>query len=449
MIARQTKLQLLVFVIISVVGLTYTAVTYAGLGKYLGVDNGYLVSADFADSGGIFQDAEVTYNGVPVGTVEALELIPDGVRVTLRLEPGTQVPDDTEAVVGNRSAVGEQFVDLQPTRDGEPFLDAGDVIPMASTDIPISPTTLIVNLDDFVSSVDNEELAIVLDELGQAFDGAGESLTRLVDNGDVLTQAAIDTLPEQKALLRDGEIALNTQRDVGGQFRSFNEDLALLTTTLRETDPDFRRLFDNGTRSAASFTTLIENNRTALPILLDNLITVAQIQKVRLPAIRQTLVTYPNVVAGGFTVVPGDGTSHFGLVTEPEPPTCFEGYESTVERDPEVTSIRPNADVFCANSEGETNVRGARNIPRPGGLPPYPDDRPADVPSAPDGSSEPNQSRLPSIAEDEVALGDYDPISGNVITEEGHRFTLGSTAGAAARFGDDSWKWLVLNPLSE
>ncbi len=26
------------------------------------------------------------------------------------------------------------------------------------------------------------------------------------------------------------------------------------------------------------------------------------------------LVTYPAVVAGGFTVVPGDGTSHFGLV---------------------------------------------------------------------------------------------------------------------------------------
>ena len=31
--------------------------------------------------------------------------------------------------------------------------------------------------------------------------------------------------------------------------------------------------------------------------------------------IEQILVTYPNVVAGGFTVAPDDGTTHFGLVT--------------------------------------------------------------------------------------------------------------------------------------
>lgn len=448
MIARQTKVQLLVFLLISIVGLSYTAVTYAGLGKYVGLDNGYLVSAEFEDSGGIFAGAEVTYNGVPVGSVEELELVEDGVRVHLRLETDTDVPSDTRALVGNRSAVGEQFVELQPERSGEPYMAEGDIIAMTNTEIPISPTTFVVNLDDFVTSIDNEELAIALDELGKAFDGAGESLTRLVDNGDVLTQAAIDTLPEQKALLRDGETALNTQRDVGGQFRSFNEDLALLTTTLRETDPDFRRLYDNGTRSAAAFTELIDNNRTAVPILFDNLITAAQIQKVRLPAIRQTLVTYPNVVAGGFTVVNGDGTSQFGLVTEQEPPICTEGYTAP-ERDPSDTTIRPDRTAFCANSDGETNVRGAQNAPRPNGLPPYPNDRPANDPTAPDASRSPSVDGAAAMNDDVTALGDYDPISGHVITDEGYRFTLGNTAGAAESFGDDSWKWLVLKPLSQ
>jgi hypothetical protein len=36
-----------------------------------------------------------------------------------------------------------------------------------------------------------------------------------------------------------------------------------------------------------------------------------------------------------------------------------------------------------------------------------------------------------------------------VITETGERFTLGSTAGASARFGSDSWRWLLLNPLAK
>ena len=34
MISRQTKAQLMVFLLISIIGLSYTAVRYAGLGRY-------------------------------------------------------------------------------------------------------------------------------------------------------------------------------------------------------------------------------------------------------------------------------------------------------------------------------------------------------------------------------------------------------------------------------
>jgi len=440
-ITRQTWLQLIAFAVISVVGVTYTGLTYAGLDRFF-VDTGYLVSADFEDSGGIFEAAEVTYRGVPVGTVEDMSLIDDGVRVTMRLRPGTEVPADARALVANRSAVGEQYVDLLPQEQGAPFLEDGDVIPKDRTDIPISPAELIVGLDDFVSSIDTRDLAVTLDELGQAFDGAGGSLQRLVDSGDLLTQAAIDNLGTTKQLLRDGEVALDTQRDVAGQFRSFNRDLALLADTLRSSDPDFRRLYETGTRSAQEVTALVEANRAALPVLFDNLITFAQVQNVRLPALRAILVTYPNVVAGGFTVVPGDGTSHFGLVTEQDPPVCEEGYESTRRRDPSDTSISPNLQAYCAReSPDPVNVRGARNVPRPNFLPPFPEDRQRAASSSTSGA--------PVRTFDEVALADYDPISGRVITLDGQRFTLGSTAGAASRFGSDSWRWLLLNPLSQ
>jgi phospholipid/cholesterol/gamma-HCH transport system substrate-binding protein len=443
-ITRQTWTQLVVFAIISIVGVTYTGLTYAGLDRFF-VDTGYLVSADFEESGGIFEAAEVTYRGVPVGTVERMSLVEDGVRVTMRLRPGTQVPDDARALVANRSAVGEQYVDLLPQREGGPFLDEGDIIPKERTQTPISPAELIVGLDDFVSSIDTRDLAVTLDELGKAFDGAGDSLQRLVDSGDVLTQAAIDNLGPTKQLLRDGEIALDTQRDVSGQFRSFNRDLALLAETLRSTDPDFRRLYETGSRSAEEVTALVESNRAALPVLFDNLITFAQIQNVRLPALRQILVTYPNVVAGGFTVVPGDGTSHFGLVDTQDPRPCEEGYESTDRRPPQeydlVNPRTPNLNAFCARqSPDDVNVRGSRNAPRPNGLPPFPEDRQARASGA---------SGAPVRTFDEVALADYDPISGRVITLDGQRFTLGSTAGAESRFGSDSWRWLLMNPLSK
>lgn len=439
MISRQTKAQLLVFLLISLVGLSYTGVRYAGLGQYF-VDQGYVVAADFADSGGIFDGAEVTYRGVPVGEVVDLSLIEGGVRVDLRLDPGTQVPTGARAVVANRSAVGEQYVDLLPDRAGAPYMAAGDVIGTARTSIPVSPTELIVNLDDFVTSIDTEDLAVVLGELGTAFgNGAGNSLQQILDDGDLLTRAALEALPETTTLIRDGETVLDTQRDVAGQFLSFTKDLAALTTTLRTSDPDFRALFANGTQSANELTDLIRENRSDLPILLQNLVTVAQIQKVRLPALRQILVTYPNVVAGGYTVVPGDGTTHFGLVTDTSPPICERGYEDTVKRSPfELSPRTPNLAAGCELPRGDpSSVRGGARAPRPG--------------DAAGSGSRSAGSRVPSVDgsdADALRFGDYDPASGRVITADGERLSIGSTSGAQRVFGQDSWQWLLLAPLS-
>ena len=459
MITRQTKVQLLVFLIISVVGLSYTGIRYAGLGKYF-LDTGYVVSAEFVDSGGIFEGAEVTYRGVPRGKVADMELVDGGVKVDLRLEPGTEVPDDLRAVVRNRSAVGEQYVDLLPERDGAPYLEPGDVIPMSRTDIPITPTQLITNLDDFVTSIDTTDLAIVLDELGAAFeDGAGQSLQEIIDSGNSLTRAATDALPETKALIRDGNTALNTQRDVAGQFRSFNADLALLSQTLRSSDPDFRRLYANGTSSANELTDLLRQNRTDLPVLLQNLLTVAQIQKVRLPGMEQILVTYPNVVAGGFTVVPGDGTTHFGLVTNSDPPVCDPGYDTTERRPPsDIATRTPNLAAYCALPDGSpSNVRGARQAPYPATSVPFPENGNAGADKAtppPPYERKPypgngNGSQVSSASSVRgFAVGDYDPLTGHVVTEDGRRLSIGSTNRAEQVFGSDSWQWLLLGPLT-
>ncbi|MDP9101706.1 MAG: MCE family protein [Actinomycetota bacterium] len=469
MISRQTKLQLLVFGLISLLGLTYTGVKYAGL-NFIS-DRGYLVSADFSDSGGIFTGAEVTNRGVPTGSVESLQLQPTGVRVVMRLKPGSAIPNDVKAVIGNRSAIGEQFVDLQPQRDGGPFLRRGDVIDQQHTAIPISPTTLLVNLDRLVKSVDLSQLGILLEELGTSFQGAGDSLQRLVDRGDALTRSATDALPQTTALIRDGQKVLDTQRAVAGQFQSFNRDLAALSTTLRSSDPDFRKLFADGTTSALATKDLLDSNRTALPVLLGNLVTVAQVQAVRLPALRQILVTYPNVVAGGFTVVPGDGTTHFGLVLNNNPPPCQAGYQTTVKRPPADTTLKtPNLAAYCAEKRGSpTDVRGAQNAPRPPGVAPFPNDgsnpngtgagSPAGLSGGSaglsggsaglsGGSAGAGRSAAATTPADSVVLGDYNPVTGQVITADGTRLTLGSTAGAQRLYGDESWHLLLLGPLT-
>ena len=107
------------------------------------------------------------------------------------------MPTDTLAVVENRSAVGEQYVDLQPRSGGGPFLADGDRIDSPDNRTPLHTETLLLHLNRLVKSVDKGDLVTVIDELDNAFSGTGPDLQRLLDSGDALTRAATDNLPSR------------------------------------------------------------------------------------------------------------------------------------------------------------------------------------------------------------------------------------------------------------
>jgi phospholipid/cholesterol/gamma-HCH transport system substrate-binding protein len=420
MITRATKVQLAVFVLISLLGVSYVSAKYVGLTDKV-TGSTYLVSADFAESGGIFTNAEVTYRGVTVGRVDRLALQRDGVRVHLRLEDGTRIPSDTVAVVANRSAVGEQYVDLQPKRAGAPYLAEGGEIPRRNTETPLPVQTLLVNLDRLVNSVPRDDLVTVIDELGTAFNNTGADLQRLIDKGNALTKEATTALPETVRLIDDGQTVLDTQRASGPAIKSFAEDLALLSATLRDRDADLRAIFDNGTVAAQQLEQLLRENRPAIATLLGNLLSGAQVTVARLDGLEQILVTYPAVVAGGYTVVPGDGTAHFGLVDQMEPKSCQ--YDNP-RRSPNETSNTPakTRNARCTNPPPGSQVRGSANAPGPRS-----------------GSAD----RAPSY------LGGYDAATGTVLGTDGRPLLMGSLGGQQGLLGKDSWQWLLLGPLGE
>ena len=70
MITARTKKQLIAFVILTLVGVTFVGARYARLDR-LFYDSAYTVTAHYSESGGIFQGAEVTYRGVGIGQSRA------------------------------------------------------------------------------------------------------------------------------------------------------------------------------------------------------------------------------------------------------------------------------------------------------------------------------------------------------------------------------------------
>jgi phospholipid/cholesterol/gamma-HCH transport system substrate-binding protein len=373
MLVRRTKLQLVAFVVISVVAVIYALIRFAGLGEVFG-DKGYSVRLQLADSGGIFTNAEVTYRGWNIGRVGQLRLTTTGLEAELNIDPSAPpVPADLQAVVADRSAVGEQYVDLRPKHDGGPTLSNGSIISADRTKTPVPPDQLVSSLDSLSTSVPTNSLRTVVDESYDAFRGTGPDLQTLLDTVGDFTRTAKQNVPQTVQLLDQGTKVLRTQNAEAGAFTSFSDDLNKLTGTLKKSDGDVRNLITNAPPAAQQVDGLIQESGPGLGAVFANLLTTSNLLLTRQGGLEQVLVTYPVLSVGAQTVAPGDGTAHLGLALNLfDPPPCTKGYlpysqyrpgngdQATADRD-------AKANAYCAEPKGSPiDVRGAQNAPNNG-----------------------------------------------------------------------------------
>lgn len=368
MLSARAKRQLLVFVAITLIGVSYVGARYARLDTLVW-DTSYEVTATFAQSGGIFTGAEVTYRGVKIGTVSDMRIADAGVDVILDIDNEyDQIPAATTALVGNKSAVGEQYVELDPASDTGPYLGDGSVIGVQDTRTPVPTTEILTNLDKMVTSVPIDSLRTTVTELGSAFNGTGSALGEIIDTSNEFIDAANDNFDVTKALIRDSNTVLRTQADKGSAIRSFARDLQLFSGVVADNDRALRRLIASGAATADQLRSFLEENQVDLGSLINNLVTTGEIVSKHLPGIRQVLTIFPYQVASGFTVTaksPGGYNARFGFILNQIPAVCHEGYDPDERRSPTDGENRPmDADAHCASPPSKTNARGAQNAPR-------------------------------------------------------------------------------------
>jgi phospholipid/cholesterol/gamma-HCH transport system substrate-binding protein len=378
-----TKVKLILFVVITLLGVSYVSAKYVGLAKYVTGDKSCTVTADFPDSGGIFTNAEVTYRGVTVGQVGTLHLIKGGTQVDLKLDncSDPSIPADSTATVADRSVVGEQYVDIVPragTKDGQgPYLQAKAAVgSMATNNVPTATQTLLIHLDQLFRSVPLDDLRTTIDELDQSVAGRGDDLGRLLDATDQFINAAStsENVSATIQLIDRSTSVLQTQLDQREPLQVWTHSLNLLSQQLKSSDADFRHLLNTGPGDIATVTDFIKNNRTDLGVTLANLATVGDLLVRHLDGIEQILEVYPAFAASGPTSV-HDRTGWLGLVLQvkPDPQDCGdpdhggEGYGGTVRRLPfNVAPEPPNVAAHCTAPNTGANgkdVRGSAHVP--------------------------------------------------------------------------------------
>lgn len=332
----------------------------------------YSVTVEMADSGGIFTNAEVTYLGVPAGRVGALRLTKSGVSVELVLDSvGPQIPDSATAVVANRSAIGEQFVDLQPSTTSGPYLHDGSVIERFELPRPLED--VVSSALDFADSIPVEDLRTVVTELGNAFSGQGENLTRLVTSLSNLSRRRRQHFGDRRPALQCRVRARHAGRCA---ILSWSHSIDLITAQLASSDPDVRRLLSTGTASASQLSALIDRHGGDMTAVVHDLGETLRTIAPTSYAVAPTFAMLSQLSASSHATAPGDGQIHFGVVLETNnPPACTRGYESTQRMIDEMRPRNPSFDLryddfpfntaaACTVPQGNpTSVRGAARAP--------------------------------------------------------------------------------------
>ncbi|MPY78410.1 MAG: MCE family protein [Actinophytocola sp.] len=365
MLSWSTRIKLLAFGLIAVLSVVIVGGKYAGLDRLFG-PRGYVVTAELTDSGGIFRGSEVTYRGVTVGRVATLRLTSTGVDVQMDIdEDAPPIPADTNAVVANRSAVGEQYLDLRPDGSGGPYLKQGSVIEASRTEAPVAPETMLAHVDQLIGSVNTQSLNTVVDEAYVAFADSGEDLQLLLDSTHEFTASARKNMPATRRLLSSARTVLDTQVRHGDDLGRFASGLKTISRQFAESDPDLRAIIDRTPKVANQVSEFIDVSGNDSAMLLANLLTTADVAAPRTDSTKQLLVNF-GVIGAFARSVSYKGRGQLGLVFEMfNPPSCTRGYESTKQRPAnDVSEVEPNKNAYCAEPPGSSiAVRGAQNAP--------------------------------------------------------------------------------------
>ena len=203
------------FVLVLGAGLIAGVLWFSSGGTYRKAYDTYLIHMSESVSG-LNLDAPVKYRGVEVGRVRKMALSPENgqqVRLSLDIERGTPIKQDTVAVLRVQGLTGIAYVELSGGGPGKPALEA-----QPGEDYPVirSGPSLMVRLDSAISALltnvnrTSESMSALLDEENRSVFKQTLAELRVLAHAMAARSAAIDS-----GLLNAARTLDNTARLTG------------------------------------------------------------------------------------------------------------------------------------------------------------------------------------------------------------------------------------------
>ena len=221
---------------------------------------------------GLSPNFTVTLEGVQVGSVKTVSLVPQGAKVAMVLEPGKKVPDDVTASIVIANALGQQEVQLVPTRSGPaPALRDGAVIPASPNSTPADVGTVVALATKFLQAIPPNDLNTVLHQLGLALQGNGGNLRTIASASELFSQEFLQYQQQFESLLANAPPVLDVVTANAGALRQGLADTAALAQVFANHSSDLVALLNQGTSAATDLNALVTENEPNLGCLVHDL----------------------------------------------------------------------------------------------------------------------------------------------------------------------------------
>ncbi|HET9875707.1 MAG TPA: MlaD family protein [Mycobacterium sp.] len=403
MLTRIIKRQLILFGIITVIALVSLGWYYLQIPRLVGIGQ-YQLKADLPASGGLYPTANVTYRGITIGKVTAVEPTEQGAEATMSIGTRYKIPVDATANVHSVSAAGEQYLDLVSTDNPGKYLSAGHTITKGTVPTEIGPALDAANRG--LAALPRDKIGELLDETAQSVGGLGPALQRLVDATQAIAGDFKNQITDVHDIIVNAGPVIDSQVNSGDAIERWARNLHSLAAQSAEKDQDVKSILRQAAPTADDLRAVFSDVGESLPQTLANTAVVTDMLRRYNKNVEQVLVFLPQLGSTLQTVtsmypdraglnVPG------GLITHPPP--CLTGYLPAPQwRAYADTSPAELPDVYCKIPQDTpaNSVRGVRNIPCvdvPGKRAPTPRDCRSDKPYIPLGTNpwygEPNQIR--------------------------------------------------------
>jgi phospholipid/cholesterol/gamma-HCH transport system substrate-binding protein len=209
-------------VVIGVIGIAVIALLMLGAfraDKLPIIGSGDTYAADFAEIGGLKSGDEVRVAGVSVGKVEGIELKGNKVRVSFKIDKGTEFGTETGADIRIRTLLGAEFLALTPKGPGQ--LPKGSIIPLDRTIAPYDVVQAFSELSKTTDALDIPQLSKALTSLADVAHDTPEEFRGAIKGVSDLSR---------NLAARDSQIntLLVNLKKVSGVLNSRNDELVTL-----------------------------------------------------------------------------------------------------------------------------------------------------------------------------------------------------------------------------